>query len=164
MSPHLGMMDTSLPSVFVICVIASLAILVLTLFVSGPKHSYPNGPTPLPFLGNIGPLIRLKANLDQELIRIKEKWGPICMLWYGSAPIIIISSPRAVRELLNEVGNFTSNIPTLLSHALTSSREVPSIPPGQNRTNFARSYGLGDWYPYLLVTSFDSYESCITIV
>ena len=93
--------QTYIPSLLLaICGIAG--IFLLSTVVTHRKP-YPNGPIPIPFLGNIGTLRKLSANLDPQLHKLKKDWGSLCMLWYGRSPVIIINSPRAARELLNEV-------------------------------------------------------------
>ena len=96
------MMDqTYVPSLLLaICGIAGVFLLSIVVTYRKP---YPNGPVPFPFLGNVGTLRKLSADLDPQLHQLKKDWGSLCMLWYGRAPVIIINSPRAARELLNEV-------------------------------------------------------------
>ena len=62
-----------------------------------------SGPRPIPLIGNVGTLLRLRADLDAELIRIREKWGKSCKLKFGNTPVLIINDPRTAKELLNEV-------------------------------------------------------------
>ena len=83
--------------------VACLVLLTPKLRVLGPKQHYPDGPSPIPLLGNIATLRRLRANIDKELLRLKAEWGSVCMLWYGSSPVLFINSPRVAKELLNEV-------------------------------------------------------------
>lgn len=81
-------------------------VLAIAIYkISGAKKVHFNGPTPVPLLGNILTLKRLKADPDGELLRIRKKWGHICMLWFGTTPVILINHPRAAKELLNEVGH-----------------------------------------------------------
>jgi hypothetical protein len=89
-----------------ICFITvSLLGLYYLVFVlrSRTQHDHFHGPTPVPLLGNVETLRRLKLDPDGELLRIHEKWGKICALSFGTTPVIIISDPRAAKELLNEV-------------------------------------------------------------
>ena len=83
-----------------ICGIAGVFLLSIEVTHRKP---YPNGPVPVPFLGNFGTSRKLSADLDPQLHQLKKDWGSLCMLWYGRSPVIIINSPRAARELLNEV-------------------------------------------------------------
>ena len=84
------------------CALGLLLLLPSVRRASGPL-TYPNGPKPLPLLGNIISLRSLYANLDRGLLDLKNKWGDVCMLWYGSSPVLLINSPKAAREFLNEV-------------------------------------------------------------
>lgn len=83
-----------------ICGIAG--VFLLSIVVTHRKP-YPNGPVPKPFLGNVGTLRKLSVDLDPQLYQLKKNWGSLRMFWYGRSPVIIINSPRAARELLNEV-------------------------------------------------------------
>ena len=83
--------------------ICGLAGVFLLSIVVTHRKSYPNGPVPVPLSGNVGKLRKLSADLDRQLHQLNKNWGSLCMLWYGRSPVIIINSPRAARELLNEV-------------------------------------------------------------
>ena len=83
-----------------ICGIAG--VFLLSIVVTHGK-SYPSGPVPVPFLGKVGTSRKLSADLDPQLHQLKKDWGSLCILWYGRSPVIIINSPLAARELLNEV-------------------------------------------------------------
>ncbi len=94
---------------FVLC--GSLFITV-GLAMIAPKYAfktgkeaaqYPDGPHPLPILGNIFSFNALKKSPDQELLRIARKYGQMCMLWFGSNPVIIVSSPKLAKDLMDKV-------------------------------------------------------------
>ena len=84
-----------------------LAVGVLSLFIictfQKSRHRYPQGPRPFPVLGNVGILKNFHTDPDRQLLQLRDRWGSMCMLWYGSSPVIIMNSPKAARELLNEV-------------------------------------------------------------
>jgi hypothetical protein len=94
--------------------VSLLIVLILHLIRSkktkkpapAPKQ-YPDGPRPLPFLGTIFAFSALKNRPDQELLRIAQKYGSICMLWFGHSPVIIVSSPRVAKELMDKVHHQT---------------------------------------------------------
>lgn len=67
------------------------------------RPKLPDGPRRLAFLGNVATLSRLHRNPDQELLRIAQKWGDICMLWCGVTPTIIVNTPKAAYELMTNV-------------------------------------------------------------
>ena len=84
--------------------ILGLPIIYLALSAASGKSSDEyGGPTPLPLLGNIATLWRVKEYPDEELPRLNRLWGAICALKIGSVPLIVLNSPRAAKELLNEV-------------------------------------------------------------
>lgn len=90
------------------CYIALVGILFISCssFVRGllyEQTKYPNGPRPLGFLGNCFTLSRLLSSPDQELLSLARRFGDVCMLWYGSNPVIIVNTPKAARDLLTEV-------------------------------------------------------------
>ena len=64
---------------------------------------YPLGPKPLPLLGNYFTISKLQTDADGELRRLARRFGEVCMLWYGSNPVVIVSTPKAARDLLVEV-------------------------------------------------------------
>ncbi|KFY39520.1 hypothetical protein V494_03953 [Pseudogymnoascus sp. VKM F-4513 (FW-928)] len=72
---------------------------------------YPNGPSPFPLFGNIFSFAALKQRPDRELLNIARKYGQICMLWFGSNPVIIISSPKLAKELMDKRGSIYSSRP-----------------------------------------------------
>ena len=79
--------------------------ILATIFFSilqGNKTHF-KGPFPIPLLGNVVTLKRLRSNPDEELLHLKERWGDICMLWFVRRPMVIINSPRIAKELLNDV-------------------------------------------------------------
>lgn len=100
--------DGIMSNFYMTCCIALFGILFIycSFFVRVlrmEQTKYPNGPRPLVFLGNFFTLSRLLSTPDQELISLARRFGDVCMLWYGSNPVMIINTPRAARELLTEV-------------------------------------------------------------
>ncbi|KAJ5088543.1 cytochrome P450 [Penicillium angulare] len=72
---------------------------------------YPSGPWSLPFLGNLIEFNAIKARPDQELLRIAKKYGEICMLWFGTNPVLIINSPKVAKEMMDKRGAIYSSRP-----------------------------------------------------
>lgn len=64
---------------------------------------YPKGPRTLPLLGSILSFFTLRKDPDRTLIRLARDYGALCMLWFGSKPVVIISSPKAAKDLMDKV-------------------------------------------------------------
>ncbi|KAI9831874.1 MAG: hypothetical protein M1826_002906 [Phylliscum demangeonii] len=95
-------------------VLSSVLLAALYAFlvpVSSGKAKLPHGPSRLPWIGNAFTLWRLHVEPDQELIRLARKWGSMCMLWCGMTPIVILSTPQAVCDLLTTRGSIYSSRP-----------------------------------------------------
>ena len=82
---------------------AGLLLLFIISTFQRSRHRYPQGPRPLPIFGNVGFLKNLHTDPDRQLLQLRDRWGSMCMLWYGSSPVIIVNGPKAAREMLNEV-------------------------------------------------------------
>lgn len=99
----------------------SCAVPVLTLLVSitrlrigRPKRKpppYPEGPRTLPLLGSILSFFTLRKDPDRTLIRLARDYGALCMLWFGSKPVVIVSSPKAAKDLMDKVRGKWSSEP-----------------------------------------------------
>ena len=129
-------LKTTLSAVFcILCV-----VITSTRLYTGYSNAS-NGPKPIPIIGNVGTLLRLKADLDGELLKLRERWGKICRLRIGNIPILIVNDPRAAKELLNEVRCDTPHLH--LTEALMYWRSgAPYTPPDQNQTLSEKSFGL----------------------
>lgn len=94
---------------FVLCSSLFIAVCLAMIipkytFKAGKEAAhYPDGPHPLPILGNIFSFNALKKSPDQELLSIARKYGQMCMLWFGSNPVIIVSSPKLAKDLMDKV-------------------------------------------------------------
>lgn len=90
----------------------SYAVLVLTLLISITRSRigqakrnpppYPEGPRTIPVLGSILSFSTIRKNPDQTLIRLARNYGALCMLWLGSKPVVIVSSPKAAKDLMDK--------------------------------------------------------------
>ena len=97
---------------------------------------YVTGPYPLPLLGNIFTFSALKHCPDSKLLILARKYGKVCMLWFGSNPVIIINSPQTAKELMDKVSlNRSAASPYLQSYLLiwTSARIHLLIPANTER-------------------------------
>uniref|UniRef100_A0A8V0ZLX5 unspecific monooxygenase n=1 Tax=Gallus gallus TaxID=9031 RepID=A0A8V0ZLX5_CHICK len=62
------------------------------------KGKMPEGPTPLPIVGNI---LEVKPkNLAKTLEKLAEKYGPVFSVQLGSTPVVVLSGYEAVKEAL----------------------------------------------------------------
>ncbi|NXL96168.1 CP2CT protein, partial [Alectura lathami] len=82
--------------VLLICVVCLVSI-VKWRNNSG-KGKMPEGPAPLPVLGNI---LEVKPkNLPQTLEKLSEKYGPVFSVHLGSRPVVVLSGHEVVKEAL----------------------------------------------------------------
>lgn len=110
----------------------------------GNIFPYPKGPRTLPVIGNALTFFALNKNPDQTLIHFARKYGAFCMLWLGSQPVVIISSPRAAKDLLDKAsGWFLTTRKSTRSHVWH--REGQSILHDQLKADFASVLGLTDY-------------------
>ncbi|XP_060041944.1 cytochrome P450 2G1-like [Erinaceus europaeus] len=58
----------------------------------------PPGPLPLPFLGNLLQL-RITAMLD-SCLQLRETYGPVFTVYFGSLPVVVLCGHDAVKEAL----------------------------------------------------------------
>jgi hypothetical protein len=65
--------------------------------------TYPSGPVPIPFLGNVSSFLKLMKNSEKILINMATQYGEMCMLWLGRSPVLIINSPTTAKDLLDKV-------------------------------------------------------------
>ncbi|XP_073454685.1 cytochrome P450 2G1-like [Aquarana catesbeiana] len=71
------------------------------------KRNLPPGPTPLPVIGNL--LHVKRGEMVKSLDQLKEKYGSIYTLYFGSRPVVILCSYQMVREVLIDHGDEFSN-------------------------------------------------------
>lgn len=83
--------------------------------LSCKRQKYPNGPWRWPILGNLVEFKSLKARPDQELLRIAKTYGEMCMLWFGSNPVLIVNSPKVAKEMMDKVRGNQALISDLIS-------------------------------------------------
>ncbi|KAK6832907.1 cytochrome P450 oxidoreductase [Apiospora arundinis] len=93
-----------------------LVTVLFTLKSGKPSNSlkapFPQGPTPWPVIGNLGSFSRLFKDPENELVMLAKKYGGICMLWFGSSPVIIINKAEDAKLLLDQKGSLYSDRPS----------------------------------------------------
>lgn len=73
----------------------------------------PPGPFPLPILGNF--LQLYSDGLLPGLTKISKKYGPVCTVYFGSRPTIVVTGYQALKEVFTDSGDAFLNrgaIPT----------------------------------------------------
>ncbi|XP_063793794.1 cytochrome P450 2F3-like isoform X2 [Pseudophryne corroboree] len=92
-----GNMDWN--STLVLLFIFCLTYIILSFMkLYKEKASLPPGPMPLPFIGN---LLQINTNdIVSSLMKLKDKYGPVYTLYFGTKPGLVISGYSAVKEAL----------------------------------------------------------------
>ncbi|XP_059306004.1 cytochrome P450 93A3-like [Lycium ferocissimum] len=72
-------------------------ILLRALFRKRPTCRLPPGPFALPIIGHFHVLAPL---LHQSFQKLSDKYGPLMLLWFGSVPCAVVSSPEMAKEFL----------------------------------------------------------------
>ncbi|KAM4642700.1 cytochrome P450 2G1-like [Discoglossus pictus] len=80
-------------------------IIVILYFVKQTwrRRNLPPGPFPLPVLGNF--LQMNKEGLVPYMVKMGEKYGPICTIHIGSRPTVILSGYGAIKKALVDFGD-----------------------------------------------------------
>ncbi|CAN6232658.1 unnamed protein product [Urochloa humidicola] len=89
---------------FVLAVVLSFtAILVFThalwLITDRRRRRLPPGPWPLPVIGSVHAVKWSRAH--RSLAHLAERYGPLMCIWVGRHPTVVVSTPDAAREVLN---------------------------------------------------------------
>ncbi|XP_068106949.1 cytochrome P450 2G1-like [Hyperolius riggenbachi] len=91
-----------------IYIILILTILISYMFLYSTWNTFyrnknlPPGPMPLPIIGNV--LHIHKGELVKSLNQLKEKYGSIYTLYFGSRPVVILCGYQMVKEVLVDRG------------------------------------------------------------
>uniref|UniRef100_A0ACB8FTA8 Cytochrome P450 2G1 n=1 Tax=Sphaerodactylus townsendi TaxID=933632 RepID=A0ACB8FTA8_9SAUR len=78
-----------------------LAIFLVVITAKKKMSSHgrlPPGPTPLPLIGNF---LQIKSSqILNSLIKLREKYGPVFTVYFGTRPVVILCGHDAVKEAL----------------------------------------------------------------
>ncbi|XP_010510294.1 PREDICTED: cytochrome P450 71A12-like [Camelina sativa] len=82
-----------------LCLTTLLTLLLLRKFLKGtaPKVNRPPSPWRLPLIGN---LHQLSLHPHRALKSLSLRYGPLMLLHFGRAPILVVSSSEAAHEIL----------------------------------------------------------------
>lgn len=90
--------------------VLSLALCFAFSLISGifyqttkKTSKYPSGPPTWPIIGNLTYFLQLLKNPELELLKLPQKYGALCMLWFGNSPVLIINTAEEVKALLDKV-------------------------------------------------------------
>lgn len=82
---------------FMVTLVSVAILLVRVAFFYQKVAKYPRGPFPLPFLGNLLTLARVKF-LYQKADEWSAAYGNVFTLWLGEKPMVLLNSQSAIRE------------------------------------------------------------------
>nr|GME02399.1 geraniol 8-hydroxylase-like [Ipomoea batatas] len=106
-----------------------LCFACLFIFNKSGNNGLPPGPRPLPLVGN---LLSLEPELHTYFTALSKVHGPICTLWLGKKPGIIISSPAMAREVLKDQDATFANrdVPVVAREATYGGKDIVWTPYG----------------------------------
>ncbi|KIN03249.1 hypothetical protein OIDMADRAFT_120288 [Oidiodendron maius Zn] len=146
-------------------VLVALSALVVGTSIFTGRSKYPAGPRPLGLVGNVSTFLKLLSEPDKELLRIRQRWGSICMLWYGSSPVIIINTPKAAKELLQDRGAIYASRPEDQFRGKIWPWRILTTPVGDEFRYLRKLYhGLLGPRQLPLFRQYQDYESKVTLV
>ncbi|KAM3607885.1 uncharacterized protein V6R79_015713 [Siganus canaliculatus] len=113
-----------------------------------PKN-FPPGPTALPILGNI--VLLSPENPLQDFERLRNTYGNVYSMFFGSKPAVVVSGVKAMKEaLVTKAAEFAGRPQGLLVNALTADKGIILVDSGsrwKEQRRFAlmtlRNFGLG---------------------
>ncbi|XP_042299568.1 cytochrome P450 2G1-like [Sceloporus undulatus] len=88
---------TSAVTLLLVICLSYLAIISVKRKLSN-KGNLPPGPTPLPLIGNF---LQIKSSETlKSILRLREKYGPVFTVYFGTRPIVVLCGHQAVKEAL----------------------------------------------------------------
>ncbi|KAK3392724.1 cytochrome P450 [Podospora didyma] len=91
--------------------VVAVAIFIRLLFVGRRPKNYPPGPPTLPLIGNLHQLVSTDVHLQFE--KWAREYGPVYSLILGTKTLVVLSSDKAVKDLLDKKSNLYSHRPQL---------------------------------------------------
>ncbi|KAF2202007.1 cytochrome P450 [Delitschia confertaspora ATCC 74209] len=99
-------------SILLTIIITALAAGLYELSKVGRRpKGYPPGPPTLPLIGNLHQMPKKRAHV--QFSKWAEEYGPIYSLMLGTQCMIILSSDRVIKDLLDKRGNIYSSRPEM---------------------------------------------------
>ncbi|XP_067329556.1 cytochrome P450 2G1-like [Anolis sagrei] len=91
-------MEWAATLILLLAVIISCYLLISSKRKQLHKGRLPPGPTPLPLIGN---LLQIKpAETLKSLLKLREKYGPVFTVYFGTRPVLVLCGHQAVKEAL----------------------------------------------------------------
>ncbi|XP_053577682.1 cytochrome P450 2G1 [Bombina bombina] len=90
-------------SVVLLVTFTSLLLALLFIKLTWKRRRLPPGPFALPVLGNV--LQIHKQGVVPYLVKMGETYGPVCTIFMGSRPTVILTGYQAVKEALVDLGD-----------------------------------------------------------
>lgn len=80
--------------------VAAAALIIRLLLTGRRPKNYPPGPPTLPIIGNLHQMTTRDAHLQFE--KWARQYGPVYSLILGSKTLVVLSSDKAVKDLLDK--------------------------------------------------------------
>ncbi|KAG8552885.1 hypothetical protein GDO81_003128 [Engystomops pustulosus] len=107
-------MDTTVLATLILVLLISLMFFYSTWEKMYRRRNLPPGPTPLPIIGN---LLHIKrGELVKSLNQLREKYGSVYTLYFGSRPVVILTGYQMIKEaLIDQADDFNNRgrMPTI---------------------------------------------------
>ncbi|PIA27032.1 hypothetical protein AQUCO_08300010v1 [Aquilegia coerulea] len=101
-----------------------LLILVICNKLLQRKYHHKNLPPSPPSLPIIGHFHLLKQPVHTAIDKLIQLYGPVLFLWFGFRPVVVLSSPAAIKECFTKNDIIFANRPRLLMGGLTEKYSV----------------------------------------
>ncbi|XP_067318118.1 cytochrome P450 2G1-like [Anolis sagrei] len=134
--------------IFLLVVIISCYLLISSRKKQLQKGRLPPGPTPLPLIGNF---LQIKpAETLKSLLKLREKYGPVFTVYFGTRPVLVLCGHQAVKEaLIDKAEEFSgritmpSMVPTFQGYGMGFSNGARWKELRRFSLTVLRSFGMG---------------------